>query len=305
MEFDFEDFSTASYADQTQAWVAMVQHYFFAGWIPPAEQSTKIESSQRGSGADAQFRVSAVSPLINIAPGSSQVLTSTLFVGPKLQEQLDQVANGLTATVDYGVLTPFSKVLFWIMNKIYSVVGNWGVAIVLLTVLVKAVFYKLCEAQYRSAAKQRKLQPRIKALRERYGDDKQKLNMEVMQLFQKEKVNPLGGCLPLLVQLPVFFALYWVLLESVELRQAPFILWLQDLSSPDPFFVLPLINGAAMFATMKLSPNPMADPMTRPAARPTVMLTVAPSGQIFAMKAALIGSLLRCGARSRPGSSQP
>ncbi len=260
-QLEFDDFTSAKYTEQQNAWVAMVQHYFLAAWVPPSDQGTVIEAEQLGGGVNSRFIVRTVSPAQQIEASDSATLTTALWLGPKLQERLGAVAEGLNLTVDYGIFTPLSKVLFWILNKIHSFVGNWGVAIILLTVLVKAVFYKLSEAQYRSAAKQRKLQPKIKALRERLGDDKQKLNMEIMQLFQKEKVNPLGGCLPLLVQLPVFFALYWVLLESVELRQAPFMLWLQDLNSPDPFFVLPLINGAAMWATMKLSPNPMADPI--------------------------------------------
>ncbi len=260
-EFELDDFDSVRYEQQQATWVAMIQHYFLAAWIPPADQPTTLETQQLGSGASTRYLVRGVSNAATVAAGTQGQLNTTLWVGPKLQEPLDELADGLELTVDYGIFTPLSKVLFWIMKKIHSFVGNWGLAIVLLTVVVKAIFYKLSEAQYRATAKQRKLQPRITALRERFGDDKQKLNMEIMQLFQKEKVNPLGGCLPLLVQMPVFFALYWVLLESVELRQAPFMLWLQDLSSPDPFFVLPIINGAAMWATMKLSPNPMADPI--------------------------------------------
>ena len=160
-------------------------------------------------------------------------------------------------TVDYGWLTPVSSPLFWILEKINDFVKNWGFSIILLTLLVKIVFYPLSAASYKSMAKMKKLQPRLKTLKERYGDDKQKLNQEMMEIYKKEKINPLGGCLPILIQIPVFIALYWVLLESVELRQAPFVLWLTDLSSSDPYFVLPVLMGASMFAQQFLNPTPL------------------------------------------------
>ncbi|MDX1572062.1 MAG: membrane protein insertase YidC [Xanthomonadales bacterium] len=259
-KFDFDDVGPQGEQQTGKAtWVAMVQHYFFAAWIPPAEQevtltTARIKNSNR-------YLVRAISPAITVQPQGAEQLQTTLYVGPKLQEQLDDVAEGLALTVDYGVFTPFSKVLYWLLHKIYLLVGNWGWAIVGLTLLVKAAFFKLTEAQYRSMAKLRKLQPRIQALKERYGDDKQQFNLKMMEIYKQEKVNPLGGCLPVLIQIPVFIALYWVLIESVEMRQAPFILWINDLSSPDPYFILPLINGAAMFMTTKLSPNPAADPI--------------------------------------------
>ncbi len=259
-KFDFEDLDDGPVRRETAGgWVGMVQHYFVTAWVPPADNTETLEAS-RIPGTP-RYLVRAISPARSVAPGASAVFPATLWVGPKLQDRLEDIAAGLELTVDYGIFTPFSKILFWILEKIHSVVANWGWSIVLLTVLVKALFYKLSEAQYRSTAKMRKLQPRIQALKERHGDDRQKFNMAMMEIYKKEKVNPLGGCLPILIQIPVFLALYWVLLESVELRQAGFMLWIDDLSSPDPYFVLPIINGAAMFMTTKLSPNPAADPM--------------------------------------------
>lgn len=241
------------------SWVAMVQHYFFVGIIPTTEQSQ----------FEAKFRANSTHPYMariitnnkQISAGTTADFESTLYVGPKLQKQLPAIARGLDLTVDYGIFTAISKPLFWVLEKIHGFVGNWGWSIVLLTVLIKLLFFKLSEAQYKSMARMRKLQPRITILKERYKDDKPKFNQEMMGLYKKEKVNPLGGCLPILIQIPVFIALYWVLLESVELRQAPFILWLQDLSTPDPYFILPAINAAAMIMTQRLSPTPGMDPM--------------------------------------------
>jgi len=173
---------------------------------------------------------------------------------------MEQVAPGLQLTVDFGVLTILSRPLFIGLDWIHGVVGNWGWAIIILTILIKLAFYKLSETSYRSMANMRKLAPRMKSLKERYGDDRQKLNQAMMEMYKKEKINPLGGCLPILVQIPVFIALYWVLLESVEMRQAPFMLWLNDLSSPDPYYVLPLLMGATMLIQQKLNPAPM-DPI--------------------------------------------
>jgi YidC/Oxa1 family membrane protein insertase len=262
-KFDYEDIDDEPVSRQsTGGWAGMVQHYFLAAWVPPASENTSFSTAQlTPAGKARRYLVRAVSPALQIEPGESADIDSTLYVGPKLQETIDELAEGLALTVDYGIFTPFSKVLYWLLSHIYSLVGNWGWAIILLTVLVKGVFFKLTEAQYKSMAKMRKLQPRILALKERYGDDRQQFNVAMMEIYKKEKVNPLGGCLPLLIQIPVFIALYWVLLESVELRQASFMLWLNDLSSPDPYFILPIINGAAMFMTTKLSPNPAADPI--------------------------------------------
>ncbi len=211
--------------------------------------------------ADApRYLIRTLSPAITVAPGETKTESARLYVGPKLQSTLDDVAPGLSLTVDYGVLTVISKPLHWILAQLHKLIGNWGFAIILLVVLIKVAFFKLSETQYRSMARMRKMQPRIEALKERYGDDRQKMNQAMMELYQKEKINPLGGCLPMLVQIPVFFALYWVLLESVELRQAPFIGWIQNLSAPDPYFVLPVLNGLAMIATQMLTPSAGMDP---------------------------------------------
>jgi len=255
---DMHDESTSQKLGK-DSWVAMVQHYFFAGVIPSNDQAQLIAKYRPNTSHPylAQITTNAKT----VAAGGVENFESTWYVGPKLQKQLPQIAKGLDLTVDYGVFTAISKPLFWVLEKIHAFVGNWGWSIVLLTVLIKLLFFKLSEAQYKSMARMRKLQPRIAILKERYKDDKQKFNQEMMGLYQKEKVNPLGGCLPILIQIPVFIALYWVLLESVELRQAPFILWLQDLSTPDPYFILPAINAAAMIMTQRLSPTPGMDPM--------------------------------------------
>ena len=239
-------------------WIAMVQHYFISAVIP---QKNNIQVQTLYQNTATPYLVRSISPSQQAAPGAIAEFSSQFYVGPKIQQDLPNVAKGLDLTVDYGIFTVFAKPLFWVLEKIHNVVGNWGWSIVLLTILIKLVFFKLSEKQYRSMAKMRKLQPRIKTLKERYKDNRQKFNEEMMKMYQQEKVNPLGGCLPILIQIPVFIALYWVLLESVELRQAPFILWLQDLSSPDPYFILPAINAAAMYMTQKLSPTPGMDPM--------------------------------------------
>ncbi len=243
-------------------WMAMMQHYFISAWIPPVDQANSYSSEEQSKDGPLRYLVRQVAPPITVAAGATSVLLSRLFVGPKLQDVLPEVAPGLEYTVDYGIFTLISKPLFYVMNLIHGALGNWGVAIVLITLLVKAAFFKLSEAQYKSSAKMRKLQPKIKALQEKHGEDRAKLNESMMELWKKEKVNPLGGCLPILVQIPIFMGLYWVLLESVEMRQAPFIFWIQDLSAKDPYFVLPVLNGLAMFATSKLTPMPVGmDPI--------------------------------------------
>ena len=257
----FEDFNEdkINVKLQTDAWIAMDQHYFFASYILNDKES-KIESIYSAK-SSTPYYIRATSGFSEAQVGSSVDLSTKLYVGPKIQAKLPEIAKGLDLTVDYGVFTAISKPLFWVLNKIHSVVGNWGWSIILLTILIKLLFFKLTEKQYNSMARMRKLQPRIKTLKDRHKDNKQKFNEEMMKLYKKEKVNPMGGCLPMLVQIPVFIALYWVLLESVELRQAPFMLWLQDLSSPDPYFILPAINAFAMYMTQKLSPTPGMDPM--------------------------------------------
>jgi YidC/Oxa1 family membrane protein insertase len=242
-------------------WAAMLQHYFFAAWIPDANEQDRYTTSVVQNADAPRYLIRTLSPAISVAPGETKTDTARLYVGPKLQSTLDEVAPGLSLTVDYGVFTIIAKPLHFILAQFHKLTGNWGFAIILLVLSIKLVFFKLSEAQYRSMARMRKMQPRLEALKERYGDDRQKLNQAMLELYQKEKINPLGGCLPMLVQIPVFFALYWVLLESVELRQAPFILWIQNLSAPDPWFVLPVLNGLAMIATQWLTPSAGMDPM--------------------------------------------
>ena len=244
-------------------WLAMIQHYFFTAWIPPANEQASYSTKELKTSGWPRYIARDVSPPQQVAPGGRGEFSSRLYVGPKLQDRIPEVAPGLEHTVNYGIFTIFSKPLFWLLNKIHRVVGNWGWAIILLTILVKGAFFKLTEAQYKSMARMRKLQPRIEQLKQRYGDDRQRMSQSMMEMYKKEKVNPLGGCLPILVQIPVFIALYWVLLESVELRQAPFILWIVNLSDRDPYFVLPLLNAGFMFATQRLTPTAGMDPMQR------------------------------------------
>jgi YidC/Oxa1 family membrane protein insertase len=241
----------------------MIQHYFFAAWIPPAEEQVTYSTQVLQTSGWPRYIAREVSPVQSARPGENVEFSSLLYLGPKLQEQLEEVAPGLEHTVNYGIFTVFSKPLFWLLSHIHSLVGNWGWAIVLLTVLVKAAFFKLTETQYKSMARMRKLQPRIEQLKERYGDDRARMSQAMMELYKTEKANPLAGCLPMLVQIPVFIALYWVLLESVELRQAPFILWVSNLSARDPYFVLPLLNAGFMIATQRLTPMAGMDPLQR------------------------------------------
>jgi YidC/Oxa1 family membrane protein insertase len=263
----FEKLKFAKFKDEPLAkdldggWAAMLQHYFFAAWIPPADEVDHYSTTTVQADGTTRYLIRAVSPPINVAPGASTTASARLYVGPKLQSTLDQVAPGLALTVDYGVFTIISEPLHWILSLFHKLTGNWGFAIILLVLLIKAVFFKLSEAQYRSMAKMRKMQPRIQALKDRYGDDRQKVNQAMMELYKKEKINPLGGCLPMLVQIPVFFALYWVLLESVELRQAPFIGWIHNLTAPDPYYILPVLNAAVMLAAQWLTPSAGMDPM--------------------------------------------
>lgn len=242
-------------------WAAMLQHYFFTAWIPPAEQQTAYATAVVGDTNAPRYLIRAMSPSSTVAPGAQTTFPSRLYVGPKLQETIGAIAPGLEYTVDYGLVTIFAQPLYWVMSKIHTLVGNWGWSIVLITVLLKLLMYPLSEAQFRSMAKMRAMQPRMQALKERYGEDRQKYNQAMMELYQKEKINPMGGCLPLLIQMPIFIALYWVLIESVELRHAPFVGWIQNLSDKDPYFILPLINAVTMIVTQRLSPTTGLDPM--------------------------------------------
>ena len=262
-KIDYDDIADGSPSWMTQSgWIAMLQHYFVAAWLPGDEAGYRFYTGVGGPSQTPEYRVGfhADEPM-RIAPGAQGALGAALYVGPKEQARLsEQGARGLKLTVDYGWLTPIADPLFWLLSRIHRLVHNWGFAIVLLTLLVKLVFLPLSAASYRSMEKMKKLQPRMKTLKERYADDKQRFQQEVMKLYKSERVNPAGGCLPILVQIPVFIALYWVLLESVELRQAHFILWLDDLSRPDPYYVLPLLMGASMFIQQRLNPAPL-DPM--------------------------------------------
>jgi YidC/Oxa1 family membrane protein insertase len=246
-------------AQATVGWIAMLQHYFLAAWIPPADEVNRFSNAQIGT----RYLMRTVGTPVEIAAGGSAEHSTQLYVGPKLQEKLGDVAPGLERTIDYGIFTVLSVPLFWLLAFFHGIVGNWGWSIILLVILIKAVFFKLSEAQYKSFAKMRRVQPRIESLKERYGDDRAKFNAAMMELYKKEKINPMGGCLPILVQIPVFISLYWVLLESVELRQAPWFGWIQNLSAPDPYFILPVLNLVIMWLTQKLSPAPGMDPMQK------------------------------------------
>jgi YidC/Oxa1 family membrane protein insertase len=243
--------------DITGGWAAMIQHYFLGAWLNNADELnrfyTKVVDNNR-------YVLGMVGVPRTLADGKKLSFDSRMFVGPKIQSHLEEVAPHLELTVDYGWLTFLAKPLFWIMSWINSLLGNWGFTIITITILIKLVFYRLSEAGYRSMAKMKKMAPRLQKMKERYGDDRQKMNQAMMEMYKTEKINPLGGCFPILIQIPVFIALYWVLLESVELRQAAFIFWLDDLSSPDPYYVLPLLMGATMLLQQKLNPAPI-DPM--------------------------------------------
>lgn len=241
----------------TDGWLAMIQHYFMAAWIPTKGQGgtyyTKSLSEQR-------YLIGTYSAEHDVQPGERYTTSLSLYAGPKIQRDLEAIAPGLELTVDFGVLTVIAKPIFWLLDKFHGIYGNWGWSIISVTMVIKLLFYKLSEASYRSMANMRKLQPQLKILKDRYGEDKQRFNQAMIELYKEEKVNPLGGCLPILVQIPVFISLYWVLVESVELRQAPFLLWLTDLSDKDPYFILPLLMGISMFIQQKLNPSTM-DPV--------------------------------------------
>ncbi|OOG23483.1 membrane protein insertase YidC [Thioalkalivibrio denitrificans] len=260
-KLSFEDMATSPLdKDVEGGWISIIQHYFLSAWVPFEDEINQFYTRVVGTATRPEHIIGMRSEAQTAEPGESTTFTSRFWVGPKLQEQLRAVTPGLELTVDYGILSFLAKPLFWVLDKIHDFVGNWGWSIIILTLLIKLVFYKLSETSYRSMARMRAVQPKMMQLKERYGDDKQRMNQALMELYKKEKINPLGGCLPILVQIPVFIALYWVLLESVELRQAPWILWIQDLSTRDPFFVLPLLMGATMIAQYKLNPAPM-DPV--------------------------------------------
>ena len=245
----------------TSGWVAMLQHYFVGALLAEKESQYEFYSLVNGTGATTRYSMGYkhLAPL-SVAAGRRGEINARMFVGPKENKRLVEADRQLELAVDFGWLTPVSAPLFWLLTQIQRVVVNWGLSIVLLTALVKLVFFPLSAASYKSMAKMKKLGPRMKTLKERYGDDKQKFQQAMMEMYKKDKINPLGGCLPIVVQIPVFIALYWVLLESVELRQAPLALWIHDLSAPDPYYVLPILMGASMFVQQLLNPAPV-DPM--------------------------------------------
>jgi YidC/Oxa1 family membrane protein insertase len=265
----------------TNGWIASMQHHFVSAAVPPKDEEYHFTLGQDGSHALLTYR----GPLKAIPAGTTGRFEETLFVGPKLQAQLETVGPRLELTADYGKLTILSQPLFWLLEKVYGFVGNWGWAIIIVTFLLKLLFYKLTETSGRSMAKMRTIAPRIKSIQERYKDDREQLAKQMMEIYKREKINPVAGCLPILVQIPVFLAFYWVLLESVEMRQAPFMLWIQDLSSKDPFFILPILMGVAMYGQFKLNPAP-PDPMQAKifAFMPvimTVMMAWFPSGLVL------------------------
>ena len=257
-KFSFDKMRDEPFRAQLQgSWIAMIQHYFLSAWIPDPDRTHTYSTRVTASG----FNIAGfVSPAVAADPGGSVRTGARFYAGPKDQYALEKISPYLELSVDYGWLWWVAQPLFWLLTKIHAVVGNWGVAIILLTVLIKAAFFQLSATSYKSMAKMRKVQPRMQAIREEYADDKTKQSQALMELYRKEKINPMGGCLPILVQMPVFIALYWMLMESVELRQAPFMLWIDDLSAMDPYFVLPLIMGASMWFMQKLNPPP-PDPM--------------------------------------------
>jgi len=252
---DLQDDGPIAYVSEA-GWLGAIQHHFVSAVVPAQGVDQRFNISIAGDVSTA----SVIGPATSVAPGETKTFTTIVFVGPKLQSQLKEIHPKLTLTVDYGWLTILSQPLFWLLSKVFSLVGNWGVSIIAVTLLIKLLFYKLTESSGRSMAKMRNLQPRLKALQERYKDDKQQLSQAMMELYKREKVNPAAGCLPILIQMPFFLAFYWVLLESVEMRQAPFALWLTDLSTRDPYFILPLIMGGAMFFQQKLNPQ-VGDPV--------------------------------------------
>ena len=250
-------------AQVKDGWIAILQHHFFSAWIPSADDTTTISLDTPDNGARALIR--EMGPGVNVGPGQQATTTARLWVGPKLVDKIHAInAPGIDRVVDYSqfaILALLGQGLFWVLNFLHGFIGNWGWSIIGLVILVKLALYPLSAAQYKSFAKMRKFQPRIQQLKERYGDDKQKFQVAMMELYKKEKINPMGGCLPILVQMPVFLALYWVLVETVELRQAPWFAWIQDLTARDPYFILPVLNMLVMWLTQKLTPAPGMDPM--------------------------------------------
>jgi YidC/Oxa1 family membrane protein insertase len=259
----FKDYSdeTPPREEVQNAWIGMLQHHFLTAWVPAPADKQLIQTSVGTHEGAALYEVRSVST--PVAPGATQVRTEKLWVGPKLQAPMKKLAPSLTLGVDYGTLSFISKPLFWLLAQLHKLFGNWGWAIIAIVLVLKALLYWPSKKQYQSMAKMRAVQPRIEALKERYGDDKQALNVAMFELYKKEKVNPAAGCWPILVQMPIFLGLYWVLVETVEFRHAPWVGWIQNLTAPDPYFVLPALNLLVMYLTQKMTPTPGMDPMQK------------------------------------------
>lgn len=258
-KYDFDDIAEANLSKTTPGgWIAMLEHYFVSAWVPNAEENNQLYTSYSNN---LEAVIGFKAPAVTIDAGQQGSTSAIFYVGPKDQEVLEKIAPNLDLTIDYGFLWMISQPLFWLLLTIQSFVSNWGVAIIIITLIVKGGMYPLTKAQYTSMARMRELAPKMAQLKERFGDDRQKMSQATMEMYRKEKVNPAGGCLPLLLQMPIFLALYWVFLESVELRHAPFVLWIQDLSAMDPFYVLPVLMGASMYVMQKMQPMTIQDPM--------------------------------------------
>ncbi|MBN3854383.1 membrane protein insertase YidC [Paraburkholderia sp. Ac-20340] len=282
ISFSDIDKNKADFVNQADnGWVAMVQHYFATAWIPQQGVKRDIYVEKFDNSL---YRVGVKQPLGSIAPGATDNIQARLFAGPEEERMLEGIAPGLELVKDYGWVTIIAKPLFWLLEKIHSYVGNWGWAIVLLTLLIKAVFFPLSAASYKSMARMKEITPRMQALRERFKSDPQKMNAALMELYKTEKVNPFGGCLPVVIQIPVFISLYWVLLSSVEMRGAPWILWIHDLSQQDPFFILPVLMAVSMFLQTRLNPTP-PDPVQ---AKMMMFMPIAFSVMFFFFPAGLV-----------------
>ncbi|HSS70984.1 MAG TPA: membrane protein insertase YidC [Casimicrobiaceae bacterium] len=286
IEFGDIDKGKAKFTDKTDnGWIGMVEHYFVTAWLPPdANKTTRefyVKKLDNGLYADG-----VILPMGTIAPGSSASVTVPLYAGPQEQDVLKALAPGLDLVVDYGIFTVIAAPLFWLLKWLHGLLGNWGWAIIAMTILIKSAFYPLNHASARSMAKMKVVAPKMKSLQEQYANDKQQLQMKMMELYKTEKINPLGGCLPILVQIPVFLALYWVLLSAVELRHAPWIGWIHDLSAPDPYWVLPIVYAVTAYLQVKLSPTPIQDPVQAKVMQImpiafSVMFIVFPSGLVL------------------------
>ena len=255
----FSDIEDNNFLKTTQdSWISMIEHYFFTAWLPSIDSNELQTIYTRFSNSETtkNYLIGSVGNYKTIPSNAQETFNSRLYIGPKNQSEIKDLAPGLDLTVDYGILTFLAAPLFWILDKIFYVFGNWGWSIIALTFLIKLLFFRLSETSYKSMAKMKKLTPRMTALKERYGEDRKKFSEALMKIYKEEKVNPLGGCLPILIQIPVFIALYWVIIESVEMRHAPFAGWILDLSSADPFFILPILMGISMYIQQKLNPPP-------------------------------------------------